>query len=98
MDVVFGDDTAYGRAGLMIVAVGMGLHLVAGTLNQAALARGRAGAAAAAWLLVAAGFLVWMTLPAVSDVLLRAQVGYAGAAAVLCAVLYALYRRDAAAP
>jgi O-antigen/teichoic acid export membrane protein len=98
MEVVFGDDTTYGRAGLMVVAVGMGLHLAAGTLNQAALARGRAAAAATAWLLVAAGFLVWMTLPVVDDVLLRAQIGYAGAAAVLCAVLYALYRRDAAAP
>ena len=32
----------YGRVGLAVVALGMGLHLVAGTLNQAALARGRA--------------------------------------------------------
>ncbi|HEY3729330.1 MAG TPA: hypothetical protein VGL51_19285, partial [Solirubrobacteraceae bacterium] len=30
----------YGRVGLALVGVGMGLHLVSGTLNQAALARG----------------------------------------------------------
>ncbi len=44
----------YGRFGLAIVALGMGLHLTAGTLNQAALARGRARIAACAWLLSAA--------------------------------------------
>ena len=32
----------YGRLGLALVGVGMGLHLISGTLNQAALARGRA--------------------------------------------------------
>ena len=34
----------YGRVGLALVGIGMGLHLTAGTLNQAALARGRATA------------------------------------------------------
>jgi O-antigen/teichoic acid export membrane protein len=38
----------YGRLGLALVAVGMGLHLVSGTLNQAALARGRAALASIA--------------------------------------------------
>ena len=35
----------YGRVGLALVGLGMGLHLISGTLNQAALARGprRAG-------------------------------------------------------
>ena len=33
----------YGRVGLAVVGLGMGLHLMSGTLNQAALARGRAG-------------------------------------------------------
>ena len=32
----------YGRFGLALVGLGMGLHLISGTLNQAALARGRA--------------------------------------------------------
>jgi len=93
MDVLFGGDFAYARGGLALVALGMGFHLVAGTLNQAALARRRAGLAAVAWGLAAVGFVLWMTLPAVSDQVLRAEVGYFGAAAILTALLYALYRR-----
>ena len=96
METVF-NRAGYGRVGLAVIAVGMGLHLVAGTLNQAALARGRAHLAAGAWLAAAAAFVVWMISPAVSDELTRAEVGYAGAAAVLCAMLYALYRRPSAA-
>ena len=45
MDLVFGDDGDYGRGGLVIIAVGMGLYLAAATLNQAALARGHTVAA-----------------------------------------------------
>jgi O-antigen/teichoic acid export membrane protein len=97
MDVLFPSDTDYGRVGLAVIAVGMGLHLTAGTLNQAALARGRAHQAAGCWLVAAAGFVVWMVLPVVSDELVRAEVGYAGAAALLCGLLYVLYRRPAAA-
>lgn len=92
MHLVFGDDTDYGRVGLAVVAVGMGLHLMAGTLNQAALARDRAGAACAIWIACAAAFVLWMVLPLVDDVLLRAQVGYAAAAALLCVALALLYR------
>jgi O-antigen/teichoic acid export membrane protein len=92
MDVVFGQGYDYGRAGLAIIAVGMGFHLCAGTLNQAALARGHARAAAALWLVAAAAFVVWMVLPIVDDELVRAEVGYAGAAMLLCALLRALYR------
>jgi O-antigen/teichoic acid export membrane protein len=98
MDVLFPSDTDYGRVGLAVIAVGMGLHLTAGTLNQAALARGRAHQAAAAWLVVAGAFVVWMLLPVVDDELVRAEVGYAGAAGLLCALLYGLYRRRPAAP
>ena len=50
------------------------------------------------WLICAALFVVWVALPVVNDVLLRAEVGYAGASALLCLLLFALYRRDAAAP
>jgi Flp pilus assembly protein TadB len=71
----------------------MGLHLTAGTLNQAALARGRAHEAAAAWLTAAALFVVWMVVPIVGDELTRAEVGYAGAAGLLCLLLWALERR-----
>ena len=46
-------DRELARGGLVLVALGMGCHLMAGTLNQAALAREQAGAAAAAWLLSA---------------------------------------------
>jgi O-antigen/teichoic acid export membrane protein len=96
MDVVFGSDADYGRVGLAVIALGMGFHLCAGTLNQAALARGRDRAAAAAWLLAAAIFVAWMLAPLVNDELLRAEVGYAGAAALLCGLLAALYARGGA--
>ncbi len=98
MEIVFGDDTTYGRVGLAVVALGMGFHLAAGTLNQALLARGRASAACALWLISAALFVIWVALPIVDNVLLRAEVGYAAAAVLLCGLLWALYRRDAAAP
>jgi O-antigen/teichoic acid export membrane protein len=92
MEVLF-NKSGYGRVGLAVLAVGMGLHLTAGTLNQAALARDRAHQAAAAWLVAAALFVVWMVVPLVDDELVRAEVGYAGAAALLCTLLYVLYRR-----
>ncbi len=63
MDVVFGHGYDYGRLGLAVIAVGMGFHLCAGTLNQAALARGHARAAATMWLVCAALFVVWMVVP-----------------------------------
>jgi O-antigen/teichoic acid export membrane protein len=93
MDIVFASDASYGRVGLAVIALGMGFHLCAGTLNQAALARGRDRAAAGAWLVAAALFVAWMLLPAVDDQLVRAEVGYAGAAALLCALLAGLYAR-----
>jgi O-antigen/teichoic acid export membrane protein len=93
MSVLFSDHAAYGRLGLAAVGLGMGAHLAAGTLNQAALARDHAPAAAGAWLLTAAAFVGWMLLPAIGDELARAEVGYLGAALLLCALLTALYRR-----
>ena len=44
---LFHNNYAYNRFGLALIAVGMGLHLSAGALNQAALARGQAARAAA---------------------------------------------------
>ena len=38
-------------------------------------------------------FVVWMLSPVVDDQLVRAEVGYAGAAALLCAMLAVLYAR-----
>ncbi|MGZ8649311.1 MAG: hypothetical protein ACXW08_11900 [Solirubrobacteraceae bacterium] len=95
MDLLFHDDFTYGRWGLAVVALGMGAHLVAGTLNQAALARDRAAAAAAAWLLSAAAFVGFMLSSLVDDQLLRAEVGYFGAAALLCGLLGVVYRTSA---
>ena len=97
MDLLFGDLHDYGRGGLALLAVGMGLHLTAGTLNQAALAAGRAAAAAACWLAAAAAFVLFVVLAPIGDLLLRTEVGYAAAAAVLALLLAVLYRAPAAA-
>jgi hypothetical protein len=94
MSVLFEDEAHYGRLGLAAVALGMGAHLAAGTLNQAALARDRAGAAAACWLGSAAVFVAWMLLDVVEDALTRAEVGYLGAASLLCLLLSGVYRRE----
>src|SRR3954470_172567 len=97
MGVLFDDHATYGRLGLAAVALGMGAHLAAGTLNQAALARDHAGAAAAAWLVSAVAFVAWMLLGA-GDELARAEIGYFGAATLLCALLALVYRRSSASP
>ena len=86
----------YNRFGLAVVGLGMGLHLAAGTFNQAALARGRAARAAVAWLAAAALFVLFVALPTISSEVTRVEVGYFGAALVLCGLLYAVYRRGAA--
>ncbi|HEV3048040.1 MAG TPA: hypothetical protein VGY13_11855 [Solirubrobacteraceae bacterium] len=94
--VFFGQAFSYNRFGLALIGVGMGLHLTSGALNQAALARDRARAAALCWLCAAAVFVGWMLTPAVGEELLRAEIGYAGATALLVALLGMLYRRGRA--
>ena len=94
MDVLFGGDFSYGRWGLALVALGMGLHLASGTLNQAALARRRPGAAALCWLVAAVAFVGWLVAPVVDDQLVRVEVGYFGATLLLCTLLAGLYRRS----
>jgi O-antigen/teichoic acid export membrane protein len=91
--VFFGQAFDYNRFGLALIGVGMGLHLTSGALNQAALARDRARAAASCWLCAAVAFLVWMLVSPVGEQLLRAEIGYAGATAILVLLLGALYRR-----
>jgi O-antigen/teichoic acid export membrane protein len=91
---LFGQHYHYGRVGLALVGIGMGLHLVSGALNQAALARDRARTAAACWLGAAALLIAWMVLPLVGDQLLRAEIGYLGATGVLALALWWLYRRS----
>ena len=73
----------------------MGLHLTAGTLNQAALARGRARSAAISWLIAAVLFVVFVAAPTISAEVTRVEVGYAGAAGILCLLLWSVYRKGA---
>jgi O-antigen/teichoic acid export membrane protein len=94
---LFGQHHAYNRFGLALVGIGMGLHLVSGALNQATLARNRARAAAGCWALAAVAFVAWMLTPAVGEQLLRAEIGYAGATALLAFTLSGLYRRGSPA-
>ena len=93
MGVFFGGDTTYGRGGLVMVALGMGLYLSAATLNQAALAQRRAGPAAACWTVSAAGFVAFLVAFEPDDRVLQVEAGFLGAAVVLCGLLYAVYRR-----
>jgi O-antigen/teichoic acid export membrane protein len=93
MDLVFGGDFDYGRLGLVLVAVGMGLYLCAATLNQALLAHGQAAQAAASWAATASGFVLFLLLAEFDDRVLQVEIGFLGAAAVLSAALYGLYRR-----
>ncbi len=59
MQIAFGEKFTYDRAGLAIVAIGMGFYLSAAALNQAALAQGQARRAAACWGACAAGFVAF---------------------------------------
>ena len=97
MRLAFGAGGQYGRGGLVLVAVGMGLYLCAATLNQAALARGRTKQAAACWVGAAVAFVIVLLIPGFDQRVLQVEVGYMGAAALLCALLYGLYRRPARA-
>ena len=100
MTALLGDKGfTYGRFGLALVGLGMGLHLVSGTLNQAALARGRASQAALAWLVSAAVFVVFVATGSGTGgaEVTRVEVGYFGSTAILCALLWLLYRRGPSA-
>jgi O-antigen/teichoic acid export membrane protein len=92
MDLLFGGDFDYGRGGLVLVSIGVGLYLAAATLNQALLAHGRAPLAATCWVTSAAGFVVFLLVVNFDDPVLQVEVAFAGAAACLCAALYASYR------
>ena len=98
MQLAFGDRFEYDRAGLLIVTVGMGLYLASTTLNQAALAQGQARRAAICWGACAAGFLAWGLIEIVDDPARRIEVGFAAAAAVLCALLWRAYTDPRARP
>jgi len=97
MHILFGGNHHYARGGLVVVAVGMGVYLSAATLNQAALAQARARQAATAWVCTAAAFVAYLAIPwGWHDRVLQVEVGYLGAATLLCLLLYGLYRRPVA--
>jgi O-antigen/teichoic acid export membrane protein len=92
MDLLFGGNFDYARGGLVLVGLGMGFHLTAGTLNQAALARDRAAPAAAAWLACAALFLGWLFASPLENQLLAVEIGYCATVAVLALALWLIER------
>jgi O-antigen/teichoic acid export membrane protein len=91
MQIAFGEKHSYERADLIIVSVGMGLYLTAATLNQAALAKGQVRRASFCWIGCAIVFVIWTLVPLVDNDFHRVEIGYLGAAALLCAALYWLY-------
>ena len=93
MDLLFGGNFDYGRGGLVLVALGMGLYLSAATLNQALLAHARAPQSAACWVACAVVFVLFLLLVEFDDRVLQVEVAFIGAAALLAGSLYALYRR-----
>jgi O-antigen/teichoic acid export membrane protein len=93
MDLLFGGDFDYGRGGLVVVAIGMGLYLSAATLNQALLAHGLAAQASSCWVAAAAGFVLFLLLADFDDRVLQVELAFVAAAALLSASLYGLYRR-----
>jgi O-antigen/teichoic acid export membrane protein len=98
MQIAFGKKHTYQRIDLVIVSVGMGLYLSAATLNQAALARGQVRRASMCWLSCAVVFLIWTAIPIVDNDFHRVEIGYLGAAALLCSLLYWLYRQPLLRP
>ncbi len=93
MGTFFGGDFDYARSGLVLVAVGMGLYLAAATLNQAALARAQARAAAICWSVAAAGFVAFLVGVRFDDRVLQVEIAFVAGAALLCVLLAGLYRR-----
>jgi hypothetical protein len=92
MQIAFGDKFEYDRAGLAIVAIGMGFYLTGAALNQAALAQGQARRAAIPWVVSATFFAIW-NLAQPLDPFRTVEVGFAAAAALLAAQLAVLYLR-----
>jgi len=92
MEIAFGTEFSYDRVGLLIVTAGMGFYLAAATLNQAALAQGQARRAAVCWIACGAAYVGWLAVPVI-DEFRRVEIGLALFAAVLCGLLYLVYRK-----
>lgn len=93
MQIAFSNKFTYDRAGLLLVAVGMGLYLCSVTVNQACIAQGQVRRAAVRWISCAALFIGWNFVPLVSDEFRRVEIGFLLAAGVLFSLLYYVYRR-----
>jgi O-antigen/teichoic acid export membrane protein len=93
MQIAFGKKHTYQRVDLVIVSIGMGVYLSAATLNQAALAKGQVRRASMCFVGCAIAFVVWMLIPIVDNDFHRVEIGYLGAATLLCSLLYWLYRQ-----
>jgi O-antigen/teichoic acid export membrane protein len=93
MQLAFSAKFEYGRAELLVVALGTGLYLSSVTVNQACVAQGQVRRAAARWILCAALFVGWNFVPLVGDEFHRVEIGFTLAAAVLLGLLYLIYRR-----
>jgi O-antigen/teichoic acid export membrane protein len=91
MQAAWSKKFSYDRPDLLIVTAGMGLYLAAVTFNQAALAQGQVRRASARWIACAAGFVGWNLLPFI-DAVTRVEIGFTLSAAILCGLLYLLYR------
>jgi O-antigen/teichoic acid export membrane protein len=93
MQLAFSDKFSYDRTGLLLVTAGMGLYLSSVTVNQACLAQGQARRAALRWAGGAAFFVAWCFLAPIGDEFRRVEIGFAVAACLLLALLFAIYRR-----
>jgi O-antigen/teichoic acid export membrane protein len=93
MQIAFGKKHTYQRADLVVVSIGMGVYLSAATLNQAALAKGQVRRASICFVSSAVAFVVWTLVPIVDNDFHRVVIGYLGASALLCSLLYWLYRQ-----
>ena len=99
MNALLGDKGfTYGRVGLALVGLGMGLHLISGTLNQAAPRRGQASLASVAWLVAAALFVVFVAAPTIGPEVERVEVGYFVATLLLCGLAVARLPAPLASP
>ena len=97
MQIAFGETYEYDRLGLAIVAGGLGFYLAASTLSQATLAQGQARRAAACWALCAGGFVLWNLIGVGGlEQVRQVEIGFSTAAALLCGLLYAVYRQPRA--
>ena len=92
MQLAWSDKFSYPREDLLIVTAGMGLYLMAVTVNAAALAQGQVRRASIRWVICAAAFVVWNLVPLIEDEFLRTEVGFTAAAGLLVSLLWLIYR------